>query len=269
MNYFAVLHGGEKYMLKSLIVFLIIFYCFFLVVAYFFSDQMIFLSPSSSYFDSGNIIKLTTKDGVKISAVYFPNKQAKYVILFSHGNAEDLGYLKPFLLDLRAQGFSVFAYDYHGYGTSQGRSSEKRAYFDIDAAYDYLVNNLHIPPERIIVFGRSLGAALSIDLAARQPVAGLIIESAFVSAFRVLTRITLLPFDKFNNLKKIKQVRCPVLVIHAINDTIIPFWHGQKLYSAIETPKQHLWIKNANHNDLFWVADKNYWIIIKNFAGNL
>lgn len=256
-------------MLKTLIIFFIFFYAFFLVVAYFFADRLIFFPPKSSYVDSSNIIKLTTKDNAKISAVYLPNEKSKYVILFSHGNAEDLGHVMFFLRDLHAQGFAVFAYDYHGYGTSEGRPDEARAYNDINAAYNYLVNNLKIAPQHIIVFGRSVGAAMAIDLAVRKPVAGLIIESAFVTAFRVITRVPIFPFDKFNNLKKIKQLHCPVLVIHAVNDTLVPFWHGQKLYSAIKTPKQYLWVKNANHNDLFWEIDKNYWPALKNFVGGL
>lgn len=256
-------------MFKSLIIFVVAIYFLFLILAYFFADRMIFFPPMSSYIDTGNVIKLTTKDGAKISAVYLPNEHARYAILFSHGNAEDLGYIMPFLRDLNAQGFSVFSYDYRGYGTSKGRSTEARAYMDIDAAYDYLVNDLHVLPKHIIVFGRSLGAALAIDLAMRKPVAGLIIESAFVTAFRVVTRIPVFPFDKFNNLKKIKQVRCPVLVIHSINDTLVPFWHGNKLYQMIRKPKQHLWVQNADHNDAFWLADKNYWSTIRRFAGGL
>jgi len=256
-------------MFKSLIIFVVAVYLFFLILAYFFADRMIFLPPTSSYVDTKNIIKLITKDGAKISAVYLPNKDAKYTILFSHGNAEDLGYLMPFLRDLNAQGFSVFSYDYRGYGTSQGRSTEARAYMDADAAYDYLVNTLSLEPQDIIVFGRSLGAALAINLAVHKPVGGLIIESAFVTAFRVITRIPVLPFDKFNNLKKIKKVRCPILVIHATNDTLVQFWHGRKLYLTAKAPKRYFWVKNANHNDLFWIIDKNYWSVMRKFIKSI
>ena len=256
-------------MFKSLIVFVVAIYLFFSIIAYFFSDRVIFLPPLASYIDTQNVIKLTTKGGDKISAVYLPDEHAKYTILFSHGNAEDLGYLMPFLRNLNKQGFSVLSYDYHGYGTSKGRPTEAHSYADADAAYNYLVNSLHVAPNRIIVFGRSLGAALAIYLAARKPVAGLIVESGFVTAFRVVTKIPILPFDKFNNLKRIKQVRCPILVIHAVNDTVIPFWHGRKLYQVAKAPKQHLWIKNVDHNDAFWLADKNYWEMIRGFSRDL
>ena len=143
------------------------------------------------------VLKLTTADGATISARFFPTPKATFTLLFSHGNAEDIGYDTPFLEAVRDAGFAVFAYDYQGYGTSQGQPSEPHVYQDCEAAYNYLINNRHILPGRIIAWGRSLGAAAAVDLAARHPLAGLIMESAFTSAFRVLTRFALLPFDKF------------------------------------------------------------------------
>ncbi|HAX79930.1 MAG TPA: hypothetical protein DCY88_29865 [Cyanobacteria bacterium UBA11372] len=89
---------------------------------------MIFLPQPSTYEDTQDIIKLTTANGVSISAIYLPNPKAKYTILYSHGNAEDLGYGLPMLKELRDIGFSVFAYDYQGYGTSRGTPSEANAY---------------------------------------------------------------------------------------------------------------------------------------------
>ena len=256
-------------MFKTLIIFVIFAYLFFAMIAYFFADKIIFPAPRSSYQDTVNILKLKTKDGAVISAVYLPNKNSKYVMLFSHGNAEDLGDMLPFLRDIVAQGFSVFSYDYHGYGTSSGKPTEQHVYEDINAAYDYLINTLNIPPKHIIVFGRSIGAAVAIDLAVRQPVAGLIVQSGFVTAFRVLTRVPLLPFDKFNNLNKIAQVSCPALIIHGTKDTIVPFWHGKKLFETVQTPKQHLWIKGADHNDPIWEIDPHYWDVIRGFVGKI
>lgn len=171
-----------------------------------FSDRIIFQPPASAYRDTGATVKLKSRDGVQISAVYLPNPQATYTILFSHGNAEDLGTLAFELEDVRAMGFSVLAYDYHGYGTSSGKPSEQNAYEDHEAAYDYLTQVLQVPADRIIAHGRSLGGAMAIDLASRKPVGGLIVESSFLSAFRVLTGYPIFPFDKFRNLEKISQV---------------------------------------------------------------
>jgi len=114
--------------------------------------------------------------------------------------------LRPILERLHKAGFAVFAYDYQGYGTSQGKPSEQNAYRDIDAAYQYLTAQLKLPSERIIVYGRSTGGGPSVDLASCQRVAGLILESTFTSTFRVITRVPLYPFDKFANLSKISSV---------------------------------------------------------------
>ena len=246
-------------------------YCFavyfgFAFFAYFFSDILIFPIPKLSYRDTQDIIKIPTKDGAVISAVYLSNNHATYVVLVNHGNAEDLGRIMPFLKKFHDQGFAIFAYDYHGYGTSTGRPSEKNTYADVNAAYDYLVMQLHVPPNHIIVYGRSLGAAPAVDLAAQKPIAGLIIESPFVSAFRTVTQIPLLPFDKFDNLSKIKNVKCPVLIIHGKNDRVISFWHGERLYREANSLKDFFWVSNAGHNDVAMVAGNAYWKAIAMFV---
>jgi fermentation-respiration switch protein FrsA (DUF1100 family) len=147
----------------------------------------------------------------------------KQFIFFAHGNAEDLGYIKSRLEKIRDLGFSVFAYDYRGYGTSEGTPTEKAAYQDIQTAYNYLTQTLKITPQQIIVFGRSVDGGSAVDVASKKPVAGLIVESSFTSIFRVVVSVPLLPFDKFTNLDKIKKVNCPVLIIHGKSDEIIPF----------------------------------------------
>jgi fermentation-respiration switch protein FrsA (DUF1100 family) len=232
----------------------------------FFADSIIFQPPSPGYRDDASVLKVTSADGARISAKYFPNPSATFTLLFSHGNAEDIGYDAPLLEAIRDAGFSVFAYDYQGYGTSQGKPSEEHVYEDVEAAYLYLTNNLHVPPSRIIPWGRSLGAAAAVDLAARHPVAGLIMESAFTSAFRVLTRIAILPFDKFPNLAKIRKVRCPVMVIHGKSDEIISFYHGQMLFAAANEPKLSYCVEHAGHNDLALVAGSRYFEELRTFA---
>jgi hypothetical protein len=239
------------------------------IYAYFFSDRQIFLPQPSSYRDSNDILKLTTADGVRIAAVHLPNSQATFTILYSHGNGEDLGDIRFVLEYLQRSGFAVFAYDYRGYGMSQGTPTADNAYRDIDAAYRYLTETLKLPPQRIIVYGRSVGSGPSVYLASRQPVAGLVLESAFVSAFRVITQIPILPFDKFPNINRIAQVRCPVLVMHGTQDAVIPFWHGEALFQAANQPKQFVAIPQAGHNNLMQVAGDRYASILRQFAASL
>ena len=119
---------------------------------------------------------------------------------------------------------------------------------------------------RIIALGRSLGGAVAIDLARRKPLAGLIVESSFVSAYRVLTRIPIYPFDRFKNISKITQIHCPVLVIHGKNDQVISFWHGEKLFQAANEPKLFYGVQGSGHNDLFEVAGNGYVQALKNFV---
>jgi fermentation-respiration switch protein FrsA (DUF1100 family) len=235
--------------------------------AYFLSDSMIFLPRPSSYHDSAQIIKITTAGGKKISAVYLPNPSAKFTLLVSHGNAEDLGDDKYWLDSLRHAGFSVFAYDYEGYGTSEGKPSEKACYEDSAAAYEFLAVDLKTPPDRIIIFGRSVGSGPAAYIAAKRPSAGVILQSPFVSAFRVLTRIPLLPFDKFPNYKYIRHIHSPVLIMHSRADSVIPFWHGQKLFDLANQPKHSFWATNADHNDMDLA--KGYIEAIQAFAATL
>jgi len=244
------------------------------------SDSIIFQPQPSSYTDAslttalarfsppGQLLHLSSENQ-RITALYLPNPNARFTLLFSHGNAEDLGETIFFLQTFYDAGFSVMAYDYRGYGTSSGKPSEQGVYEDVDAAYDYLTKQLHEPPSRIISMGRSLGCGAAIHLAARRPVAGLIVEAPFLSAFRVLTRVRVLPWDKFNNARDIRDVHVPVLIVHGRNDQIVPFWHGEKLFEKANEPKTFLPIDGAGHNDVVLVAGKKYVAAMQEFVAQL
>ncbi|NEP82062.1 MAG: alpha/beta hydrolase [Okeania sp. SIO3B3] len=256
----------EKFSILRLIRSTVIIYILVGLWAFFFSDRLIFLPRPSSYQENQDFVKLESSDRVQITGIYLPLPKTKYTILYSHGNAEDLGEILPRLQDLRDIGFSVFSYDYQGYGTSQGNPSVKNAYQDINAAYEYLTQKLGIPANQIIVYGRSVGGGPSVDLASRQPVAGLVIESSFTTAFRVVTRIPIYPFDKFRSIDKIKDINCPVLVIHGNADRVIPFSHGKQLFTAANEPKLSLWVDGAGHIDLLEVAGEKYEKVMIEFA---
>ncbi|MDO9516096.1 MAG: alpha/beta hydrolase [Syntrophales bacterium] len=241
-------------------------YIFFLLYGIFFGDRLIFQPQPSSYTDTNQILKLKTINGAIISVLYLPNPGAAYTILYSHGNAEDLGNIREVLNQFHQHGFSVIAYDYSGYGTSSGKPSEDASYADISAVYEYAVREIGLRPENILLIGRSVGGGPSLDLAVRKTVGGLILESSFVSAFRVVTTVPLFPVDKFNNLNKIKALSCPVLVIHGKQDSIIPFWHGERLYDEANPPKMKFWVDAARHNDVMWSAGKEYWDTVERFV---
>lgn len=255
-----------EFTFKRLVRSLIFIYVCLCLYVFLFADHKIFLPGPSSYQDTSEILKLTSFDQIQLSAVYLPNPESSYTIVYVHGNAEDLGDIQPALQHLRDIWFSVFAYDYRGYGTSQGTPSERHAYRDIDTVYNYLTQKLSVPPEQIIAYGRSVGGASAVDLAARKPIAGLIMESAFTTAFRVVMPIPILPFDKFRNIDKIKTVNCPVLVMHGKADEVVPFQHGQQLFAAAPLPKRSLWVDEAGHNNLIWVAGDRYAKTLREFA---
>jgi fermentation-respiration switch protein FrsA (DUF1100 family) len=262
-----VLH--RKITLRWLLAIPVILYAGLLVYALTCADAMLFYPHRADLPAGVNAIQVKSADGTMLSAVHLRNDAACFTLLYSYGNGEDVSCNMPLFRDLQKSGFAVFAYDYPGYGLSAGHPSEQGLYRAIDASYVYLTTVAKIPPERIIACGRSLGGAAACDLASRRPVAGLIMMSSFVSAFRVLTRIPLLPFDKFNSIRKIGRVNCPVLFIHGTNDKTIAFWHSRALFDAAHQPKRLVSIPTADHNNFFNVAGARLFTALADFASSL
>jgi fermentation-respiration switch protein FrsA (DUF1100 family) len=254
-----------RVLLRGLLLVLIA-YAGFAALVWLFAERLIFLPPAERYARSEEIVLIPRDGGGSVAAVHLRNPDARYTVLFSHGNAENIVQGMDYLREMRDAGFDVLAYDYSGYGLSTGRPSERAAYTDIDAAYTYLTKSRGIPAERIIVHGRSLGGAVAADLASRRPVAGLVLESTFTTAFRVAARFPLVPFDRFRTVDKLPRVTAPVLVIHGTDDEVIGFAHGEMLYGLARGPKQRLWVPGATHNDLAWVAGDRYWTALRRFA---
>jgi len=220
-------------------------------VAHLVSDHILFQPPTASLHNGQieqEVLKIKTKEGKKISAIYLPNPKATYTLLISQGNDTNLDLIMSGLEIFQQQGYSIFAYDYQGYGFSEGTASERNTYSDIEAAYNYLIQVLNISPSKIIIHGRSLGTGPSVDLASRKPSAGIIIESGFLSAFRVYTGIPLFPLDKYTNYLKIKKIKVPVLIVHGTADQVIPLWHAKKLYQLANHPKKYHFVDGGLHN---------------------
>ncbi len=240
------------------------------VLVYFISPLMIFIPPRpATYQRLPGMFHLKTANGKSIAAVYLQNKKAKYTVLYSHGNASDLGMSFHFLKALEQHGFSVIGYDYQGYGASSGKASEKNTYIDIRTVYQYLRREKKIPADRIILMAHSLGTGVATQLATEQPVAGLILESPYLSIYRVYTQIPFLLFDKYNNFAKIKNVHVPLLVIHGKSDSIVPFWQGKALFEAANKPKLFLPISGAGHINFIALDRTQYWHTLQRFVVTL
>jgi pimeloyl-ACP methyl ester carboxylesterase len=178
--------------------------------------------------------------------------------LYSHGNAEDLGAIAAHIQSVAdALDTSVFAYEYLGYGFSEGRKvpTEKGCYESIDMAYSYLRYALNYNTTDIIVLGRSIGCGPTVDLASREIVNSVILISPFRTAIRTqidygpLNPIGLL--DIFRNESKIGMINSPILFIHGLSDTIIPPIHTQKLADCAYGKPEVQYIKNTGHNDIW------------------
>lgn len=202
-------------------------------------------------------VTLQTADGVHIHGWFFPGGPADPVILFCHGNAGNISHRLDNIRCLLDRGLQVFIFDYRGYGRSHGTPSEQGLYRDGLAAYGYLTRVKGFAPEQVIVFGRSLGAAVAVEIALRREVGGLILESAFTS-LREMARSQWLfyPFSFFlpahyDNLAKIPGIAAPKLLIHGDRDEIVPFALGRRLFDAAGGPKRFYRIMGAGHNDTY------------------
>ena len=206
-------------------------------------------------------------NGVKIAAIVLGPERGKKAILRCHGNAEDAANSLFALRYLARRGFTVACVDYPGYGLSDGTPDEEGCYRNVHRLYDWLVEKHGFRPEDIIVDGFSIGTGPATELAATKPVGGLVLEAPFLSAPRVVTRIRILPIDPFPNIKVIKDVKCPVLVIHGTDDSVIPHGHGKELFELANEPKRFIPVEGANHNDLVFTMDpERYLTATEGFA---
>jgi pimeloyl-ACP methyl ester carboxylesterase len=177
----------------------------------------------------------------------------RFTILFSHGNAVDLGQMSSFYLGLGSRiNCNIFSYDYSGYGVSGGKPSEKNLYADIEAAWLALRSKFGISPEHIIVYGQSIGTVPTVDLAARYEVGAVVLHSPLMSGMRVAfpnTKRTWF-FDAFPSIDKVPKVTSPVLVIHGTEDEVIDFSHGLAMYERCPRAVEPLWVEGGGHNDI-------------------
>lgn len=209
-------------------------------------------------------IWLTASDGVKLNAYFLAAPDSPKVLLWFHGNAENIGMGLDHLAMLGRLGVNVMELDYRGYGKSEGSPNEAGVYRDADAAYLYLTATKNFNPKNIYLYGHSLGGAVAVDLASRREVGGLIVESSFTSVPDMARHVYRVPFarylprSRFDSLAKIARVKAPVLVIHGTRDGVIPFEMGRRLYEEAREPKAFLPIEGAEHDDPYVVGGETY-----------
>ncbi|MBR4653715.1 MAG: alpha/beta hydrolase [Kiritimatiellae bacterium] len=189
-------------------------------------------------------------NGVRIAAMVLGPEHGKKAIIRCHGNAEDIVGTLWKLFELADKGYTVAAVDYPGYGLSDGSPDEAGCYRNVHRLYDWLMEKRGFAPEDIIINGFSIGTGPATELAATRPCGGLVLEAPFLSAPRVVTRFRILPLDPFPNLKRIANVKCPVLIIHGTEDQIIPYAHGQALFKLANEPKRFVSVEEGEHNSL-------------------
>lgn len=240
----------------------------------FFPQTELELQPKDQGLEAQEVL-VEVEEGVRVHGWYFPPPDAEApVLLFCHGNAGNISHRLDNVRHLVRHGLGVMLFDYRGYGRSTGSPSEQGIYRDGRAVYEHLVREKGIPPERVVPFGRSLGAAVAVEAALRHPVRCVILESAFTSTkgmAREMGPFALFSFlapAHYDNLGKVPRIDAPLLIIHGREDEIVPFHMGEALYQAATEPKSFLPLDRAGHNDTYVMGGERYFRVLAGFARN-
>jgi len=218
-------------------------------------------------------VYFTTKDGNKLNGWFIPSEGSRRTVIFCHGNAGNISHRLEKIAILHDLGLNMFIFDYRGYGKSKGTPTEQGLYNDAQAAYEYVRQNRGIPDNDIIVYGESIGGAVAIDLAKDVDFRALITEDAFTS-IKDMAKIAY-PFlphfifsSRFDSLQKIKDIKTQKLIIHSIDDEIVPYRLGEKLFEQAAPPKKMLKLRGG-HNTAFLDSKTKYIEGLREFVSEL
>lgn len=200
-------------------------------------------------------VEIETADGVTVRGWFVPTENPRGSVVYCHGNGGNIGGRVPHVEAMHELGLNVLIFDYRGYGDSDGKPSEQGTYADAEAAYDFLAARPEVDPERIVIWGRSLGGAVALYLATKRESKGLVLESTFTSLSDVgkslypfLPVKAVLRFD-YPSAERIVTLddTLPILIAHAEEDSIVPYSHGQRLYDLAPDNKRFVELR-GDHN---------------------
>lgn len=216
------------------------------------------------------------KSGKKLHCWYYKVANATRTILFSHGNAGNLSSRNSILNLLCKTGASVFIYDYEGFGKSEGLPSIDGICENGLTVYDYLVNSENLKPDSLIVYGESLGTGVAMYLADEKPVAGVILQSGF-SSLKTIAQESypglrafpsfLFPVQQLDTLTLAKKPHPPLLIVHGVQDKVVPYSHAERLYKEALEPKQLLTLPVSGHTDICSTAPDEFLSKVIEFIG--
>ena len=256
-------------MLMSIAVVLFIAYWGLGLILYFMQPTFLYCpvrevpyTPDELGLDFESVV-FKTRDGLRLSGWYIPAENSDFTVLFCHGNGGNMMHRLDSINIFYNLGLNCFIFDYRGYGSSEGKPSEEGTYLDVRAAYKWLTKQKKIPPDDIIIFGRSLGGSIAAQLASKVKAKALVIESGFTSYVDIGRKFyPYMPvrwFARFSyqTIDYVRKVHCPVMIIHSRGDDIVPFEFGLELYEAANEPKEFVEIFGS-HNDGFLVSSEIY-----------
>jgi fermentation-respiration switch protein FrsA (DUF1100 family) len=236
-------------------------------------------SPPASLGLAPEQVTFRSSDGVALVAWVIRSPGAESSgrwLLICHGNGGNISEAgRPFhYASLRGLGLNLLAFDYRGYGESGGVPSEEGLYRDAQAAWRYLTETEHVSPDRIVLFGHSLGSAVAVELATRVQPAGLILEGALSSVTERAQEVY--PFvpvrwiarSRYASVERIGSLMLPKLFLHARADEVIPLAHGRRLYDAAPRPKAFIELAGG-HGDAFERDSAAYFGAIARFLEGL
>ena len=210
--------------------------------------------PAAAGLPEAEEVPLTAADGVRIAAWHVPPRDGKPVILYFHGNGGALRFRVTRFRRLIADGIGLVALEYRGYGGSGGSPNEQGLIADAQAAYHFAA--AHYPPQQLVLWGESLGSGVAIAVGAERPVGRVILEAPFTSAVALGARhywylpVRLLMKDQFRSDLRIGKVKAPVMIMHGVNDRVVPYAMGEQLFELANKPKHFVRFLDGGHEDL-------------------